>query len=125
MAKEKPAVKETKKAATSEAAKYGVADLAQLLDVDPATCRVKLRNAGVKKTVKGGASYGWDSKEELKAVAEKLNAKKAPAEKKAAPAKEEKKAPAKEKVAAKKDAPAKDTKKAANDKDVKKGKKAA
>lgn len=127
--KEKEVKKEpAKKMIGGEPSKYGVGDLAQMLDLDPATVRVKLRGAKVKKLGRGGASYGWDTKDDLKAVADQISAKAKKEEKPAkekAPAKTEK-APAKEKASAKKDAPAKDTKKAANDKGAKKsGKKAA
>ena len=96
----KPA-KETKTAAP--AAKFGVKDLAEALDIEPAAARIKLRNAGVKKSDSG--SYGWNTKDELKAVVDQLKAKK----EKSAPA-------AKEKASTKKDAPAKETKKASPDK---------
>ena len=111
MAKEakggKAAKTETKAAA--ETFKYGVKDLAEKLDIDGASVRIKLRNAGVAKASNG--SYGWNTKDELSAVIEKITAKK-------------EKAPAK--ASTKKDAPAKDAKKAAGDKGEKKsGKKAA
>ena len=84
-----------------------------MLDIEPAAVRIKLRSANVEKAANG--AYGWDSKDDLKAVADKLKVKK-----EKAPAKET------EKASTKKDAPAKDTKKAANDKGAKKsGKKAA
>ena len=109
----KAAKTETKAAA--ETFKYGVKDLAEKLDIDGASVRIKLRNAGVAKASNG--SYGWNTKDELSAVIEKITAKKEKATGKP-------KADAK--ASTKKDAPAKDAKKAANDKGEKKsGKKAA
>jgi len=116
MAKEakggKAAKTETK--ASAETFKYGVKDLAEKLDIDGASVRIKLRNAGVAKASNG--SYGWNTKDELSAVIEKITAKKEKAADKEKPAK----------ASTKKDAPAKDTKKAAEGKGAKKsGKKAA
>ncbi len=55
------------KAAT--AATLGIADLAKVMKVKPATARVKLRNA---KITKPGKSYSWKTQAELKKVADKL-----------------------------------------------------
>lgn len=94
--------------------KFGVKDLADLLDTDETYTRVKLRNASIEKKANGGRAYGWNTKEELKAVADQLKAEKPKAEKAAKPSKEKAEKPAKaakaEKPAAKKaDAkPAKD-----------------
>lgn len=55
----------------AEAFKYGVSDLAELMELKPASVRVQLRN---KKVKKAGKSYGWNTKGELKEVAEKLGA---------------------------------------------------
>ena len=49
--------------------KYGVADIAEALDIKPASVRVQLRNKGVEKA---GKSYGWNSKSELKEVIDQL-----------------------------------------------------
>ncbi len=78
MAKDKKAAKKTskkgaKKGASKktpdEAPKYGVAELAEALGVTAATCRVKLRNAKIKKN---GKSYGWASKSDLDKVVKAL-----------------------------------------------------
>lgn len=52
--------------------KYGVSDLAEALNIKPASVRVKLRNAEVAKN---GKSYGWNSKADLQAVINQLNKK--------------------------------------------------
>lgn len=59
---------ESKKEAAPEF-KYGVAELAEKLGIEPASVRVKLRNAGVEKA---GKSYGWNTKAELDEVIEEL-----------------------------------------------------
>lgn len=92
--------------------KFGVGELADYLGLEDASVRIKLRNAGVKKASTG--RYGWKTKDEMKAVGDKLKETKAkPAAKKAEkaekPAKEkaDKKAPAgksKDKASAKKKA---------------------
>lgn len=66
--------KVTKKAASKKPAaeaefKYGVMDLAKILDVSPQYARTMLRKAEVDKA---GKSYGWNSEKELKAVAAQL-----------------------------------------------------
>lgn len=54
-------------------------DVAEALDVNEATARMKLRNAGIEKA---GRSYGWNSQAELKEVVAKLKSgEKAPAAK--------------------------------------------
>lgn len=58
--------------------KYGVKDLAELLGIDGASVRVKLRNKGIEKA---GRSYGWNTKTDLEAVVKQLQAKKEKAEK--------------------------------------------
>lgn len=80
MAKEKAKAKETKteKKAEAESFKYGVADVAKALGVKDASARVQLRNHKVKKA---GKSYGWNDKDDLQAVIDKIR-----------PAKEDKKA---------------------------------
>lgn len=105
MAKEKEAAAKPAKK-EEETFKYGVEDLANKLGIEAASARIKLRKAGIKKASTG--RYGWNTKEELGELVDKLKA--APAEKKA-PAKketkkaEDKKAPAKaDKKAAKADA---------------------
>lgn len=59
-----------KTAATPEF-KYGVSDLAEKLDIKPASVRVQLRNKGVEKA---GKSYGWNTKAELQEVVDQLKA---------------------------------------------------
>lgn len=80
MAKEKAKAKETAKEKPAkeeaESFKYGVADVAKALGVKDASARVQLRNHKVKKA---GKSYGWNTKDELQAVIDKIR-----------PAKEEK-----------------------------------
>lgn len=51
--------------------KYGVQDIADELDIKPASVRVQLRNKGIEKA---GKSYGWNSKSELKEVISELRA---------------------------------------------------
>lgn len=56
-----------------------MADVAEALDVNEATARMKLRNAGIEKA---GRSYGWDKQSDLKEVIAKLKSgEKAPAAK--------------------------------------------
>lgn len=75
MAKKDKAAKaeaaETEKTSAPEF-KFGVADLAEELGIEPASVRVQLRN---RKIEKAGKSYGWNSKSELKEVVEQLKAK--------------------------------------------------
>jgi hypothetical protein len=74
MAKEKTEAK-TKEKPEKEAApefKYGVTDLAEILDIEPASVRVKLRNNEVEKA---GKSYGWNTEKELKAIADLIRPK--------------------------------------------------
>ncbi|USN16594.1 hypothetical protein POLEWNIK_00680 [Brevundimonas phage vB_BpoS-Polewnik] len=78
--KAKDAPKEKPAKAEAETFKYGVADVAKALGVKEASARVQLRNHKVKKA---GKSYGWNSKDELQGVIEKIR-----------PAKEEKPAKA-------------------------------
>ena len=65
--------------------KFGIGDLAKKLDLDETYTRAKLRQHGVAKKAKGGTAYGWNTKEDLQAVADKLTsgakAKTAPANK--------------------------------------------
>lgn len=51
--------------------KYGVNDLADALDIEPASARVALRKAGIEKA---GRSYGWNTQKELDEVVKKLKA---------------------------------------------------
>lgn len=51
--------------------KFGVQDLADDLGIKPASVRVQLRNKGIEKA---GKSYGWNTKGELKEVADQLRA---------------------------------------------------
>ena len=78
---------------TASAFKFGVEDLADKLGIEPASVRIKLRNAGVKKL--NGNAYGWKTKDELAALAEKLGKTKAAPAKKNAPAAKGKKPAAK------------------------------
>lgn len=77
----KPEKAEVEKAekATEREFKYGVGDLAEKLELEQASVRVKLRNANVAKA---GKAYGWNTKKELDEVVEQLKA--------AAPAKADK-----------------------------------
>ena len=91
--------------------KYSVDDLASLMEVQPATVRVWLRNNGITRT---GRSYGWNTKAELDALLKQrddLAGSPAPAKaKKATPAKAKSATPVKAKKAtpakAKTEAPA-------------------
>lgn len=66
--------------AKEEDYKFGVEDLADKLGIEPASARIKLRNANVKKAPHG--RYGWKTKEELAKVADELGkVKAAPAKK--------------------------------------------
>lgn len=90
----KAAAKKAAPAKTAkEKAKFGVAELAKAMGVEAATARIALRKNGIKKTP--GGHYGWESKEELSSLAEKL--KTAPAAKKEKGSAEKK--PAKKKKA--------------------------
>lgn len=100
-AKEAPAVEEKVKKESAPEFKFGVSDLAEILEVEPASVRVKLRNAGIEKA---GKSYGWNTKADLKEVADQLK------ETKEKPAKADKKtkaAPVEEPKKSKKDKKAK------------------
>ena len=88
----KAAVKETPKS-TGDEYKFGVEDLADALDIEPASARIKLRNANIKKASNG--RYGWKTKADLQEVVDKLKRTKA-APKKADNDEEEK--PAKKKA---------------------------
>lgn len=70
--KEKEAKTKTEKSEAPEF-KYGVADIAEKLELEPASVRVKLRNAGIEKA---GKSYGWNTKAELQEVIDELGAEK-------------------------------------------------
>lgn len=77
MAKDKAKAKDkAEKPAKAEAEtfKFGVADVAKILGVKEASARVQLRNHNVKKA---GKSYGWNTKDEVQAVADKIKAPKA------------------------------------------------
>lgn len=52
-------------------AKYGIEDLAKLMGIEPASARVRLRAAGIKKT---GKTYAWASKGEMEKVKAKCEA---------------------------------------------------
>ncbi len=49
--------------------KFGVEELAEMLDIKPASVRVQLRNHGIEKA---GKSYGWDTKAELKEIVDQI-----------------------------------------------------
>lgn len=49
--------------------KFGVEDIAEKLDIKPASVRVQLRNKGIEKA---GKSYGWNSKADLDEVIDQL-----------------------------------------------------
>lgn len=53
------------------APKYGINDLAAELGIEPASARVRCRAKGIAKA---GKSYGWNTKDELKAVADQVRA---------------------------------------------------
>jgi hypothetical protein len=111
---EKTEDKAEKKAAAPEF-KYGVADVAEKLGIEPASVRVQLRN---RKIEKAGKSYGWNSKSELDEVVSQLKAK---PEGKAEGGKKSKKAKGDDAGAA--DAAAEDTGGKKSKKDKKKSKK--
>jgi hypothetical protein len=74
---DKKADKNTKADAKAEKAaerefKFGVEDIAERLDIKPASVRVQLRNKGIEKA---GKSYGWNSKADLDEVIAQLKAK--------------------------------------------------
>lgn len=54
-----------------EKPKYGVPELAAALDVKPASVRVQLRKS---KIAKNGKVYGWNTKDEMQKVVDKLKA---------------------------------------------------
>jgi hypothetical protein len=89
--------------------KYGVSDIAEALDIKPASVRVQLRNKGIEKA---GKSYGWNSKSELKEVIDQLKTSSKDEDDDDKPAKKSKK----DKKAGK-DKPAKKAKKAKDDED--------
>jgi superfamily II DNA or RNA helicase len=62
--KEKKAKQETKK--------YTISDLAEEMEVEPASARVQLRKHGIEKV---GGRYGWDTEKEMLAVAKQLKKK--------------------------------------------------
>lgn len=61
-----------KKSEDDEKLPYGVPELAEVLDIQQAMVRVKLRNKDVKKN---GSAYGWKTKSEFQEVVDKLKAK--------------------------------------------------
>lgn len=46
--------------------KYSIEELANALNITPASARVKLRNNGIEKAA--GGVYGWDTKADFEAV---------------------------------------------------------
>jgi hypothetical protein len=71
--KDKAAKADTKeeKAAKSPEFKFGVAELAEALGIEPASVRVQLRN---RKVEKAGKSYGWNTQKDFDAVVKSLKA---------------------------------------------------
>lgn len=73
MAKDKGKGKKDKAEKESKAEerefKFGVEDIAEELDIKPASVRVQLRNKGIDKA---GKSYGWNSKKELQEVIDQI-----------------------------------------------------
>src|ERR1700747_2956654 len=62
---------------------YDVTTLARDMELEPASVRVKLRNAGIEKA---GKKYGWNNKKEYEQVMRELeDAPASPPRKKAAP----------------------------------------
>ena len=82
-------------AKTADAPKYGIKDLAKVMNLKEASVRVKLRKSNINKC---GKAYAWNSKNELEEVASKLGPADKPA-KKTAPKTPAKKAAAKKKTA--------------------------
>jgi hypothetical protein len=107
MAKDKSKAKKEDKEEAQEF-KFGVADIAEALDIKPASVRVQLRNKGIEKA---GKSYGWNSKTELKEVIDQLKAGNDDGEKPA------KKSSKKDEKSSKKDKGAKGKRKPADDDD--------
>jgi len=71
----KAAVKEKEvKSDKADEYRFGVEDLADELGIEPASARIKLRNANIKKAPTG--RYGWKTKAEVAELAEKLGSKK-------------------------------------------------
>lgn len=64
--------------------KFGIEDMADHLGIEPASVRIKLRNANIAKKAAGGTRYGWKTKSDLEADGKVLK------DTKAAPAKKEK-----------------------------------
>lgn len=73
MAKEDKAKKAAPEKAEAPEFKYGVADLADKLDLAPSVVRQKLRSNDVEKA---GKSYGWNTKAELQEVVDLISAEK-------------------------------------------------
>jgi integrase len=63
------------KAPKTDAPKYGIAELAEALELSPASTRVKLRSAKIQKT---GGRYGWNTKAEMNEVVDKIKSKEKP-----------------------------------------------
>jgi hypothetical protein len=55
-----------------EVKKFTISDLAEILEVNPASARVQLRKHGIPKA---GGRYGWDTKAEMMEVVKKLRSK--------------------------------------------------
>ena len=98
----KEAAESVEKKEAAQEFKYGVNELAELLGIQPASVRVRLRNRGINRS---GAAYGWNTKAALQEVvdvlakAEKAEKPEKPAKKvKAAVEEEEEEAPAPKKV---------------------------
>lgn len=78
MAKGKKGSKKSEKSEKSEkktkqdVKKFTISNLAEELDVEPASARVQLRKHGIPKA---GGRYGWDTKSEMMEVVKKLKSK--------------------------------------------------
>lgn len=94
MAKKEKASKKAEKTEAAEKTaefKYGVLDIADALDIKPASVRVQLRNKGIEKN---GKSYGWNSKSELNEVIAQLRSSTSNDDEDEAPARKSKKSKA-------------------------------
>lgn len=84
-AEKTPKTEKTTKVEKAETYKYGIDALAKELGIEPASVRVRLRNAKITRT---GKAYGWNSRTDFEDVVKKLK----PAKKEAKPEAKQKKA---------------------------------
>lgn len=82
--------------------KFGIEDMADFLGIEPASVRIKLRNAKIAKKAAGGTRYGWKTKGDMESDGKTLKETKAAAPKKEAKAPKKAEKPAKAKKADKK-----------------------